>query len=211
MRPLQCHEVAERLHQREDGRLSGAEGAALAEHLVACATCHERAAQFDGAAERLRHGLRAPAGFSDRVMARVSAERPRSRGSVSETARPNRIWYWLPATAAATLLLVLGLARMAQHRPSTRAPVDAARVEVELGLADVKARSVAAAGDFNDWQAVQMKKGQDGVWRVRLSLQPGRYQYSFVVDGEKWIADPRAATLVSSGYGGQNSVLDISL
>jgi hypothetical protein len=49
------------------------------------------------------------------------------------------------------------------------------------------------------------------VWKTRLSLPPGRYRYAFVVDSEKWVADPQAATVVDSGYGGADSVLDISL
>jgi hypothetical protein len=56
-----------------------------------------------------------------------------------------------------------------------------------------------------------MKQGVDGIWRVRLSLHPGRYQYAFVVDGEKWMPDPRATTVVDSGFSGANSVLDVSL
>jgi 1,4-alpha-glucan branching enzyme len=80
-----------------------------------------------------------------------------------------------------------------------------------LELTDVAARSVSVAGDFNDWQAAGMQKGADGVWRIRLSLRPGRYQYAFVVDDARWVADPRAATLVDSGYGGANSVIEVSL
>jgi 1,4-alpha-glucan branching enzyme len=92
-----------------------------------------------------------------------------------------------------------------------RAPLEAPHVQVELKLAGEKARTVAVAGDFNGWDAVVMKKGEDGVWKTRLSLPPGRYRYAFVVDSEKWVADPQAATVVDSGYGGADSVLDISL
>ena len=56
-----------------------------------------------------------------------------------------------------------------------------------------------------------MKKGEDGVFRVQLALPPGRYQYAFLVDEHVWVPDPRAATIVDSGYGGADSVLDLTL
>ncbi len=93
-----------------------------------------------------------------------------------------------------------------------RPPEDGSpRIPVELQLASVEARSVAVAGDFNGWDVVTMKKGEDGVFRVQLSLPRGRYQYAFLVDGQKWVPDPRADTTVDSGYGGADSVLDLTL
>ncbi|MFQ6033581.1 MAG: isoamylase early set domain-containing protein [Candidatus Bipolaricaulia bacterium] len=69
------------------------------------------------------------------------------------------------------------------------------------------ARSVTIAGDFNGWTDTPLKRGKDGIWTLRLDLPPGRYEYSFKIDGQKWVPDPRADEYVKS-YGDQyNSVI----
>ena len=45
------------------------------------------------------------------------------------------------------------------------------------------------------------------VWTVTLSVTPGRHVYSFVVDGERWIADPRAPRATDTDFGRPGSVL----
>jgi len=54
-------------------------------------------------------------------------------------------------------------------------------------------RSVAVVGDFNDWKpdATPME-GPDskGVWRTRLRLPYGVYEYRFLVNGNQWLRDP---------------------
>jgi anti-sigma factor RsiW len=203
--PTRCREMAERLHRKADGSLPEAESAALAQHLASCPYCAEDAARLQWVAEGLRRRKAVSPGFSDRVLRRVAAPRP----APSRSYAPRGFWQWAPA--AAGLVLALGVSLAGWVRFSTDPRPQAPVVTVELELADVSAQTVAVAGDFNGWDSAQMKQGADGVWRVRLSLQPGRYQYAFVVDGETWMPDPRASTVVDSGFSGANSVLDVSL
>ena len=44
-----------------------------------------------------------------------------------------------------------------------------------------------------------------GGWEMRLQLEPGRYEYKFIVDGQ-WMEDPTAAENVTNWYGTLNSV-----
>jgi len=85
--------------------------------------------------------------------------------------------------AAAFVLAVIG-ARRLRHPP---APDNA----VTFALAAPAASRVALIGDFNDWNpdANPLRQGE-GQWSVTLKLKPGRYRYSFVVDGSSWQADP---------------------
>ena len=79
--------------------------------------------------------------------------------------------------------------------------------EIE-GLEDAK--TVALAGDFNDWTpaATPMKRRKDGSWSATVRLDnAGRYQYRYVVDGAKWIVDDDADALVANPFGGQNSIV----
>ena len=54
-----------------------------------------------------------------------------------------------------------------------------------------EAKEVSLVGNFNQWnsQANPMKKDKKGIWKVTLSLEPGRYEYRFIADGN-WENDP---------------------
>lgn len=83
---------------------------------------------------------------------------------------------------------------------------------VQFVLVAPTAGSVAVVGDFNDWDlsATPLVRSEgDGVWAVTVPLAPGRYRYSFLVDGTTWLHDPRAARAVADEFGRTNSVLTI--
>ncbi len=201
------HDIERLLHRKADHRLSPGEAALLERRLASCAACRERAALLDWVSDSLSRSPRAPAGLTDGVMRRINAASAPHRASraLPQLLAPR----WLAAAAAALLAVGGGVALL--RRAGAPAPEASGGVEVELQLAGEPARSVAVAGDFNRWEAASMRRGGDGVWRIRLSLAPGRYQYAFLVDGSRWMADPRAATNLESGFGGSDSVLDLSL
>ena len=70
-----------------------------------------------------------------------------------------------------------------------------------------KAREVALAGDFNNWnpKAGSMHKDPDGVWRLGVALKPGRYEYRFFADNV-WCDDPAAELRTVNAMGTQNCV-----
>lgn len=69
------------------------------------------------------------------------------------------------------------------------------------------AQKVSLAGNFNNWDPKTnlMKKDKKGVWKVTVSLSPGRYEYRFFVDGN-WESDPSCAGCVPNEFGSQNCV-----
>ena len=74
------------------------------------------------------------------------------------------------------------------------------------------ARSVEVVGSFNDWQrgALALRdEDHDGIWHGAVVLPAGQHEYMFVVDGERWVADPLAGRYVDDGFGAgqQNSLL----
>lgn len=76
-----------------------------------------------------------------------------------------------------------------------------------------EASSVRITGDFVDWnrEGIALKEERaTGVWTVDVPLEPGVYQYGFVVDGVEWRPDPRAVSTVDDGFGRENSVLIVS-
>jgi hypothetical protein len=98
---------------------------------------------------------------------------------------------------------------------ATVAPAGKTRCEpqvvlVRFMLQSPAARTVSLAGDFNGWSLKRTPLTDpdgDGTWTVTLPLRPGRYQYKFLVDGQRWTVDPGAPTHLPDGFGGQNSLL----
>lgn len=72
------------------------------------------------------------------------------------------------------------------------------------------AEAVNVTGDFCDWKAdaYPMKKGKDGCWKKMVYLEPGQYEYRFVVDGD-WQSDPEAPESVPNDFGTTNSVVTV--
>ncbi len=77
---------------------------------------------------------------------------------------------------------------------------------VGFSLRAPEAREVFLAGEMTDWEAHKrpMERGSDGVWRLRLDLEPGEWLYKFIVDG-RWMHDPATPDHDADGHGGQHS------
>jgi chromosome partitioning protein len=74
-----------------------------------------------------------------------------------------------------------------------------------------RADSVQIAGDFNNWQpehTPMQKIGESGVWQTEMNLEPGRYRYRLVVDGQ-WQQDPYNEITELNPFGGFNSVVEV--
>ena len=89
---------------------------------------------------------------------------------------------------------------------------DKTSVVFELaGLEDVN--EVSLVGEFNEWQPERhpMKLRKDGNWAATVRLTKNQqYEFRYIVDGERWMADEQADAMVLNPFGGQNSVVDLS-
>ncbi|HEX9970479.1 MAG TPA: alpha-amylase family glycosyl hydrolase, partial [bacterium] len=93
---------------------------------------------------------------------------------------------------------------------------------VEFSLSDSAFRTMyetsieqaAVAGEFNRWSATANPMNDlnhDGNWTAWLDLDPGEYEYKFVVNGKHWIPDFDNPVKVTDGWNGFNSVVSVSL
>ena len=69
---------------------------------------------------------------------------------------------------------------------------------------------VSVAGSFNNWSMVShpLKRNGNGKWQKTIYLEPGVYEYRFVVDGA-WYNDPRCAERRVNDFGSENCVLTV--
>jgi 1,4-alpha-glucan branching enzyme len=83
--------------------------------------------------------------------------------------------------------------------------------EFSLYAPDVS--EVYLAGDFNGWQPdakeYRLRKHKGDIWKKKVKLKSGRYEYQFVVDGQWW-CDPTNDDRVSNPYWTLNSVIEVN-
>lgn len=77
------------------------------------------------------------------------------------------------------------------------------------------ASEILVSGEFNGWAGnaadgayVMLDEDADGIAEVTKVLEPGTYQYKFIVDGA-WVQDPNNPNLVDDTFGGFNNVLEV--
>ena len=73
-----------------------------------------------------------------------------------------------------------------------------------------RAETVQIAGDFNNWLPEQtaMTKNKNGLWKIKMPLEGGKYRYRLVVDGQ-WQHDPYNEVTEMNPFGEYNSVLEV--
>ncbi len=214
--------MQERVHRVLDGELDADELSA------------EEAAERECYEEAINAALRAvpgevPSDLAPAVMRRIEVLAAAAHMSVDRVHRQKDRWHresawrealaWLwapralslrlrPAYAlvgAAALLALLLVGRRGPARAAAPAASVAARVFVHFRLDAPGAKDVALAGDFTGWKpSISLHQVAPGIWSVEIPLDPGLYDYSFVVDGRRWVADP-VASRVEDGFGGSNS------
>lgn len=93
---------------------------------------------------------------------------------------------------------------------SVRRPVSKQGVIFEYF--DPSATVVTVVGDFNQWdqKARPLKRDAGGLWKVTIRLEPGSYQYKFLVNGQRWEEDPLNLHRVANDHGSFNSVRKVA-
>jgi hypothetical protein len=139
----------------------------------------------------------------------------------TEPATVGRRWSFRPSVAIAAALAFAvagaGVARVMSRdqigpRETRGVPVVSAAAEsatTRFALVAPGAVTVTLVGDFNGWNptALPMRRSSSGeTWEVEVRLAPGRYTYSFVVDG-RLARDPSAAEAARDDFGIPTSVL----
>ncbi|MGC4116357.1 MAG: sigma-70 family RNA polymerase sigma factor [Myxococcales bacterium] len=218
----------DRIQQLLDGELTADEERALRRELASDPAAMRALAQLEGGISGLSSAAAPslPPDFQARVMSRVAARpAPRVRLGFGDALRDllaALAWPRLAAMATALVLVAcaagfLGYRAGARSAPTSVAsaapatPAPPATVYVRFTLTAPDARIVELAGSFNRWgeKRIALVRGTNGAWNATVELPRGRYEYAFVVDGKRFVADADAADFAEDGFGETNAVLDI--
>ncbi len=167
--------------------------------------------------ERVARVLSTPERFGDEfehaLVEAIRADRPLRRTIPRRVRTLTPAWWSTPATVRVSplraMLLAAGVAAIAglSTLGLARQPADVAPARVAQTVHDTvtlvrfvfvgEAKSVALVGDFNRWGAEPTPlriSGANGAWTASVPVPSGRHEYAFIVDGERWVADPSAPT-----------------
>jgi Glycogen recognition site of AMP-activated protein kinase len=161
--------------------------------------------------ERLAAQLRDPVPLSDRVERHV-IERLRAESAVGQADSDRGRKLAAPMALAAAIALVFGLGVLVGRRSVTPAATVSDTRSVEFVLRTAADSAVAVVGDFNDWdpRATPLRATSDSLWSVVVPLRPGRYRYTFIVDGTRWRRDPSAPRALEDDFGTPTSVITVA-
>jgi len=170
----------------------------------------------DDVIETVARELRRPVYFDSSFDDRIMNEIGRNNAPVSLVARLTRprSLRVSPLTglalAAAVSLLIIGIPTFGDITGSGEPGALGDVVSTRFVLVAPEAASVAVVGDFNDWNSESNKLERfspSGVWTATMNLAPGRYKYTFVIDGKEWVADPLAPKATNDDFGTPSSVI----
>jgi hypothetical protein len=182
---------------------------AVLDHIAKCGRCSQKLAQWHDIIHYLnvKSQVVVPERLEEQVLAYV-AVRSQQRKATSWLGLAQPIW----ASALAACVMAAAVLLIPQFAGNTGKNVqNSASHSVTFALNAPQAQQVVVAGDFNRWNAGECKlsRASDGRWTITLALQPGAYQYQFIVDGRQWMADPDNPITVPDGYGGYNSEIEL--
>ena len=150
-----------------------------------------------------------PPGFQQRVAAAVSELEK------NKVQQDNRGWL-APATRLAGALAVILIDALSTflywQRPIPTVAEHEQPSYVEFKLNAPGAAKVELIGDFTAWQSGEIQfdgPDEDGNWKTKISLPEGRYEYLFLVDGQKWVTDLSAPAHRPDGFGNLNAVINL--
>ncbi len=99
--------------------------------------------------------------------------------------------------------------RHIDRKGGTKLPEEIPEI-IELTFRSPDSGSVFVAGDFNGWdtRSLPMKKDKDGIWKLKVKLPPGRYEYKLFADNA-WVEDLPDLDAVSNPFGTRNYVVSV--
>ncbi len=156
-----------------------------------------------------------------RIRTNIHLKEAASYGMPIVQYRPNSIGSWDYQDLTEELLVResrVQAERSERAFAETARPGEPAKIDGKASLRDVffcmsapGASKVYVAGEFNNWRldsGASLQRDEEGIWRRRVPLPPGRYQYKYYVDGQ-WVVDPENPLRIVTESGIVNSLIKV--
>ena len=215
----ECREIQNDIQDYLDEKLTPEKSAEIENHLNTCVECQQEYQSWKTLFQQLNSfpAEQLSPDFTSRVMQKISQEKPTPEKSLWEKVHriltmPRVSLKWAAAFGMVLVALVMGYSvYFSPVQPIC--PNNLAEITFTLQADASQVKSIAVVGDFNDWDPhlnPLTDDNGDGVWSATLKLEPGRYEYMFILNGDKWVPDPQALRYVRDGFGNKNAVIEIN-
>jgi hypothetical protein len=162
------------------------------------------------------HALDAEPAFREDALAFLATEK-RLRADVVDfvpelrrvpRAAPHTVRWLRPLASAAAGLAAAALVLWFVLQPQPQKTMQPHRFVIYQPAA----RTVELAGSFSDWKRIPLRAaGESGYWETTLDLPQGEHRFSYIVEGDRRVADPTVTVRESDDFGGENSILLVKL
>jgi predicted anti-sigma-YlaC factor YlaD len=159
-----------------DGALDAAGAALFKEHMSLCEDCRNKALFWENAAslKKCAGRVQAPEFLATRIMANLPGKKVAAAGFMLR---------WKPAAAVLAVLVMIPLLMLSMQ---------GRKVNVTFKISSDNAHTVSVVGDFNNWDINAAKLTRNnGYWETTVPMKTGKYQYTIIIDGKKWILEPQ--------------------
>ena len=94
--------------------------------------------------------------------------------------------------------------------PSGPAPSGPGPMVNRFVIYEPAAHQVELTGSFTDWQRTPLQRvGTSGYWELTLPVPSGEHRFSYILDGDRQMADPTVPRREKDDFGGENSILNV--
>jgi hypothetical protein len=71
---------------------------------------------------------------------------------------------------------------------------------------------VEITGSFTDWRTLPMNRaGASDYWEITIDVPAGEHRFSYILEGDRRLADPTILMREKDDFGGENSILEVNL
>ena len=216
---MKCLKAKQLIQEYLDQHISEEEKKDLEQHIQTCSSCREEFKKWEhffSGVKLLAEKESVPAGMTQSIMNQIQSKEVTIQPSWWERLKhvlsiPRFSFRWIGAAAVSVIAVVL-FVNFIWLSPENY-PNGLTEVQFSLRAGAEPLSSVAVVGDFNDWSPnkhLLNDENKDGIWTATLRLEPGRYEYMFILDGQEWVPDPEAYRYVRDGFGNKNAVIEIN-
>ena len=216
---MKCLTAKQLIQGYLDQHISKTDKKALEQHIKECSSCREGLeswGHFFADIDLLTEEKAVPAEMTTLIMNQIESEQVAIQPSWWERLKhtltiPRFSLRWIGAAAVALVAFTIFI-NFNLFSPEM-IPNGLTEVQFSLRAGTEQLSTVAVVGDFNGWNPEKhllQDENKDGIWTATLRLEPGRYEYMFILDGQKWVPDPEAYRYVRDGFGNKNAVIEIA-